>query len=541
MKTKLFLFMALLIGAEGFSQINVSESFETSIPSGWTMFGDGFTREFASLSCNGSYTLTAQNNTNSAFWSYIQTPNYVSSGQPIAVSFDYKTTYGDSYGTAFIFYELNNSGNRVNVGQYALDITCNTLSATIPSSAIPSGTTIKFSFQLNRSGGFEPLQMDNVIISQLLAAPTPIVSNVSVTAITSASASVNYSLNANNTVTTSVIKYGVTSGALTLQVTGFPATGTTTTHGTASIAGLNPNTEYFYRIEAENGAGMATSLEGNFTTLALDGSIAEYNFNGTLSNINGTSPFDNSFSNVFTAGRNANSGQAIYMNEGTMQATITNLPTGNEPRTVSIWIKPIVLDFDNIVFKYGLNQTNMAYGFSFRETTINNYGYGNDLTGSFTLPLGQWKHVVCTYDATGQAIVYIDGAQILTGTKPAWNTSAADFFLGKFDGEIDDLKIYNFALTSSQVTNLFNNNTLSSPNFNQNNLEVSLYPNPANAVLNIETALEIQSVEIYNIQGQKVRTANQKQINISDLAAGMYMIRIQDNENGIATKKFVKQ
>ncbi len=540
MKTRILLFIALLSCVIGFAQINVYEGFETGIPSNWTIPGGNLSRVGFSDACSGYYSLHAQNAT-AAFSTYIQTQNYVSSGQPITVSFDYKSTFGSTYGTAFIFYELSDSGTRVNLAQYAVDITCNTLTGVVPAATVPAGTNIKFYFQLNRSGGTYPLVLDSVSINQLLTAPTPIVSTVGVTAITTNSASVNYSINANNAATTSVIKYGLSTGNLTNSATGFSATGNTTNPGTASLTGLNPNTQYYYRVEATNPSGMTPSLEGNFTTLATDGSIAEYNFNGTLNNANGTSPFDNNLSNVFTAGRNANSGQAIYMNQGTMGAAISNIPIGNEPRTVSIWIKPIVVDFDNIVFKYGSNQTNKAYGFSFRETTINNYGYANDLSGSFTLPVGQWKHIVCTYDAAGQAIVYVDGAPILTGAKPAWDTAATVFLLGQFDGVVDDLKIYNFALTSAQVSSLFANNTLTAPDFNQNNLEVTLYPNPANDVLNIEMVNKVKSIEIYNIQGQKVKAANQKQINVSDLEAGMYMIKIQDTDNAVSTKKFVKQ
>jgi alpha-tubulin suppressor-like RCC1 family protein len=69
--------------------------------------------------------------------------------------------------------------------------------------------------------------------------------------------------------------------------------------------------------------------------------------------------------------------------------------------------------------------------------------------------------------------------------------------------------------------------------------DFKVFPNPVRDVLNIETDLDIQSVEIYNIQGQKVLSSNQKQINVSDLAAGMYMVQIQDVENNIATKKVV--
>ena len=38
-------------------------------------------------------------------------------------------------------------------------------------------------------------------------------------------------------------------------------------------------------------------------------------------------------------------------------------------------------------------------------------------------------------------------------------------------------------------------------------------------------------------KAQEVHVANQKQINVSDLASGMYLVRIQDIDNNIATKK----
>ena len=81
--------------------------------------------------------------------------------------------------------------------------------------------------------------------------------------------------------------------------------------------------------------------------------------------------------------------------------------------------------------------------------------------------------------------------------------------------------------------------TLSATDFNS--ISFIVYPNPTSDILNIETTLELKSIEIYNIQGQKVMTSNQNQINVSDLASGIYMIRIQDTNNAIATKKFVKQ
>lgn len=141
---------------------------------------------------------------------------------------------------------------------------------------------------------------------------------------------------------------------------------------------------------------------------------------------------------------------------------------------------------------------------------------------------------------TDVASIYLDGVLITSAVKSAWNTANNTTFnlsSGSFEGTVDDLKIYNYELSPTEISNLYNYNVLSSSDFNQNNLEVSLYPNPVRDILNIEIENDIQSIEIYNIQGQKVLSSNQKQINVSDLASGMYLVRIQDIDNNIATKK----
>ena len=66
-----------------------------------------------------------------------------------------------------------------------------------------------------------------------------------------------------------------------------------------------------------------------------------------------------------------------------------------------------------------------------------------------------------------------------------------------------------------------------------------LYPNPADDVLNIETTLNIKSIEILNVQGQRVLTSTQKQINVSHLPAGTYMVRMEDVSSNVVVKKVV--
>jgi hypothetical protein len=75
---------------------------------------------------------------------------------------------------------------------------------------------------------------------------------------------------------------------------------------------------------------------------------------------------------------------------------------------------------------------------------------------------------------------------------------------------------------------------------NQTKIEFSLYPNPAENMLHIDTLSDIKLVEVFGILGQIVIKTNQKQINVSNLSKGMYMIKIQDTKNTVSTKKFIK-
>ncbi|MBO4646092.1 MAG: choice-of-anchor J domain-containing protein [Bacteroidales bacterium] len=74
------------------------------------------------------------------------------------------------------------------------------------------------------------------------------------------------------------------------------------------------------------------------------------------------------------------------------------------------------------------------------------------------------------------------------------------------------------------------------------NSTVSIFPNPATSVLNVE-AEGYNTIEIVNVLGQVVYNANatsNMQINVSNLNNGVYFVRL-NGANGIATQKFVKK
>jgi hypothetical protein len=71
----------------------------------------------------------------------------------------------------------------------------------------------------------------------------------------------------------------------------------------------------------------------------------------------------------------------------------------------------------------------------------------------------------------------------------------------------------------------------------------SLYPNPANEVLNIRCDDKLVSVEISDILGKAVKTLSGdiRKMNIADIASGVYTAKIITTDGKVALKKFTKQ
>lgn len=71
-------------------------------------------------------------------------------------------------------------------------------------------------------------------------------------------------------------------------------------------------------------------------------------------------------------------------------------------------------------------------------------------------------------------------------------------------------------------------------------VEYSVYPNPTSDIINIETKGKLSSSILYNMTGQTVLNSDQKQLNISSLPKGTYVLKtiIDGIEN---TKKIIKK
>lgn len=105
---------------------------------------------------------------------------------------------------------------------------------------------------------------------------SPIVSNVSSSNITSTSAKINGTVNANSFSTDIEVEYGTsTSYGNTVVPSPSSASGTSNVSTVANVTGLNANTTYHYRIKATNSEGTTYSTDFTFKTSTSTSQIAQ--------------------------------------------------------------------------------------------------------------------------------------------------------------------------------------------------------------------------------------------------------------------------
>jgi hypothetical protein len=457
------------------------------------------------------------------------------------------TLYGN--GTFNTFYQLAtgnannvassaNQGDQLMPGVYALVNLSRNLSGLLPN------TTYNYRFVASASGVANQFSS---IGSFTTASLTPDISAIS-TSVTSNSANINYTINPKTSATTSVIKYGYSASTLNTQLAGFSAPANTNTSGTTTLSNLLVNTLYFYQIDATNADGTTSSNIGNFHTNTAEQIIAEYTFDNTLNNVNGNTPFDTKTGMFYVPNRFGATDKALYINGTGTSATIPDLPVNNSSRSISIWIRPTQVNNDNVIFTYGTGSGNFAYGASFNSTTMFNFSYSTNLSYATSTVVNNWKHMVYTYEqSTGVAKIYIDGVLKNSGTFSAWSTgNYGVFYLGslfgsgsEYKGYVDDLKIYNYAISAADVTALFTSTTLATSENTNTTKDISIYPNPAKDFVNIQSEKRVQTIEIYNMAGQKVLETKETKINTSNLKPGVYMVKIKDVKNQMTSKKLI--
>lgn len=221
-----------------------------------------------------------------------------------------------------------------------------------------------------------------------------------------------------------------------------------------------------------------------------ENALVYYDFsdaNGVTNRGTGGSTYDGT-NNGATTGATGNRDEA-YDFDGTNDyiVTIPAVTVDNADWTVSAWINSDVSttlqviinsldnDFEQEDFQIRINTSNT---FDCIKRTDNTTSDADMVTTSASMTTGNWFHVVCVYDdsvANDQAelpddaiIIYINGVMednSATDTNYNGGSMTDGIHIGhdlssEFNGKIDDVSIYSVALSSSQITELYEQTVL---------------------------------------------------------------------------------
>jgi hypothetical protein len=202
------------------------------------------------------------------------------------------------------------------------------------------------------------------------------------------------------------------------------------------------------------------------------GLVAYYPFNGNAKDDSGNGNRGEVFGAELSLDRHSNIDGAYSFNGQTVISAKHHETLHLEgPMTVSVWIKPSTLDVD---YQRIIQKSNETYGLGYGMAIWNGgplafsrfqdskyaAGDGHHVVVAYGLVLDKWQQVVAIWDNDYK--IFINGSSIPLRTHPYSfdGNAGSDLLIGKgqhgaFKGSIDDVRIYNRALSAEEVKALY--------------------------------------------------------------------------------------
>ncbi|MEP6804742.1 MAG: LamG domain-containing protein [Flavobacterium sp.] len=298
---------------------------------------------------------------------------------------------------------------------------------------------------------------------------------------------------------------------------------------------------------------LLTLMFVSFLNTNAQNPVQEFNFNGNLNNgdktitLLGTPNFVND--------RMGTPKAAQRLTNKILQGVVGDLPQDNKPRSISLWIKFNTVASANYIWGYGgavntqyfgLLQQNAVSGNS--DLSLVGWGDTNNIIVSVPLQKEVWYQYNITYDGTtskiyrnGELLKSVDGISRLTkGYILRLGQLNATISL---NADVDDLKIYNVAMTQEQVMESYNSSKPTSTAVVAESAPVAAPVKkvaaattttkptvvaktiPAvSAASTTEANTGSKNVEVFS-QGKKV-FGSTNATNINDLPEGTYLLKI---------------
>jgi len=226
---------------------------------------------------------------------------------------------------------------------------------------------------------------------------------------------------------------------------------------------------------------MILAVQVQAQSFLTNGLVAYYPFNGNANDGSGNGNNGTLVGATLTANHLgiANSAYSFNGSNSYIYATVTNLPFGNSPRSISGWIKIYsnTSQFANFVASWGYGDWNPAdcYAASFGlyidniVTTLAFWGSFVGMGANYDFHTNTFYSVAATYDGNGNVALYVNGAYLTEQNVGNLNTVTNNSLLrigrsthtdttgwaGYLTGSLDNVRIYNRALSASEVQQLY--------------------------------------------------------------------------------------
>ena len=214
------------------------------------------------------------------------------------------------------------------------------------------------------------------------------------------------------------------------------------------------------------------------TSFFNKGLIAYYPFDGNASDTSGHDHNTTVHEAVLSADRHRSSSKA-YSFDGTDDFIMVKDSTTLRPKyiTIACWVNPAGFGIMAIMGKttyanahgeqYGLSLTELTPAFSIKRNSGGALGAGwQQVNSSSAIPINHWSHLAATWNGIALKI-YVDGQLKKQNTEvpvgPIDNLSGGNLQVGRwlkknpfhYAGKIDEIRIYDRALSSAEVATLY--------------------------------------------------------------------------------------
>lgn len=235
--------------------------------------------------------------------------------------------------------------------------------------------------------------------------------------------------------------------------------------------------------------------------------------------------------------------------------------------TISAWIyiDPLLTGEGAVVSKWD-NSTGDEYLFGVYSNNklalaIQGKVIENTMLSRTVLADTTWYHVAMTWAKGGMTGIYINGVldtgsilvDSLVNTSTPFNIGGQGSGLSRyFQGKIDDVRMYNRALSGTEISTLYANDSAcglkyTPPPSGVQNINIAqgikVFPNPATDAVTIAVANKA-NVLVCDVNGRVVYNAvidKKAVIDISGYSKGIYIIRATDGDGNRYVSRFIKE